>query len=86
MWTNAGPAELLSAVAELFDTIPSPPSHVLWYPWREQKLPEAAISVQGSLYLAAFAGWTDPAQDAQIGLAGRPDAAIGAALARDPAG
>ena len=66
MWTNAGPAELLPAVAELFDTIPSPPSHVLWYPWREQKLPEAAISVQGSLYLAAFAGWTDPAQDAQM--------------------
>lgn len=64
MWTNAGPAELVPAVAELFDTIPSPPSHVLWYPWREQELPDAAISVQGSLYVGAFAGWTDPAQDA----------------------
>jgi FAD/FMN-containing dehydrogenase len=63
MWTNAGPEELVPAVADLFDTIPSPASHVFWYAWREQELPDAAISVQGSLYLAAFGGWTDPAQD-----------------------
>jgi FAD/FMN-containing dehydrogenase len=63
MWTNAGPDELVPAVAELFDSIPSPASHVFWYAWREQELPDAAISVQGSLYLAAFAGWTDPARD-----------------------
>ena len=62
MWTNAGPDELVPAVAELFDTIPSAASHVFWYAWREQDLPDAAISVQGTLYLAAFAGWTDPAE------------------------
>ena len=56
----------MPAVAELFDTIPSPASHVFWYAWREQELPDAAISVQGSLYLAAFGGWTDPAQDAAM--------------------
>jgi FAD/FMN-containing dehydrogenase len=61
MWTNAGPDELVPAVAELFETIPSPASHVFWYAWREQELPDAAISVQGTLYLAAFAGWNDPA-------------------------
>jgi FAD/FMN-containing dehydrogenase len=66
MWTNAGPAELVPAVAGLFDSIPSPASHVFWYAWREQELPDSAISVQGSLYLAAFAGWTDPAQDAAM--------------------
>jgi FAD/FMN-containing dehydrogenase len=63
MWTNAGAAELVPAVAGLFESIPSPASHVFWYAWREQELPDAAISVQGSLYLAAFGGWTDPAQD-----------------------
>jgi FAD/FMN-containing dehydrogenase len=63
MWTNAGAEDLVPAVADLFDTIPSPASHVFWYAWREQELPDAAISVQGSLYLAAFGGWTDPAQD-----------------------
>jgi FAD/FMN-containing dehydrogenase len=66
MWTNAGPQDLVPAVADLFDTIPSPASHVFWYAWREQELPDAAISVQGSLYLAAFGGWTDPAQDAAM--------------------
>ena len=66
MWTNAGAAELVPAIAELLDSIPSPASHVFWYAWREQELPNAAISVQGSLYLAAFAGWTDPAQDAAM--------------------
>jgi FAD/FMN-containing dehydrogenase len=62
MWTNAGPEELVPAVAELYDTIPEGASHVFWYAWREQDLPEAAISVQGTLYLAAFGGWTDPAE------------------------
>ena len=45
---------------------------MFWYAWREQELPDAAISVQGYLYLAAFAGWTDPAQDAAM-LAWPPD-------------
>jgi hypothetical protein len=66
MWTNAGPQDLVPAVADLFDTIPSPASHVFWYAWREQELPDAAISVQGYLYLAAFAGWTEPARDAEM--------------------
>jgi FAD/FMN-containing dehydrogenase len=72
MWTNAPPDELVPAVAELFDTIPQAPSHVFWYAWREQALPDAAISVQGYLYLAAFAGWTDPERDAAM-LAWPPD-------------
>jgi FAD/FMN-containing dehydrogenase len=66
MWTNAGPDELVPAVGELFETIPSAASHVFWYAWREQELPDAAISVQGTLYLAAFAGWTDPADNAAM--------------------
>jgi FAD/FMN-containing dehydrogenase len=72
MWTNAEADELLPAVAHLFETIPHGASHVFWYAWREQELPDAAISVQGYLYLAAFAGWTDPAQDAEM-LAWPPD-------------
>jgi hypothetical protein len=63
MWTDAGPDQLLPAIGGLLDSIPSPASHVFWYAWREQDLPDAAISVQGSLYLAAFGGWTDPTQD-----------------------
>jgi FAD/FMN-containing dehydrogenase len=62
MWTNHGPDVVVPAMAELFETIPSAASHVFWMAWREQELPDAAISVQGTLYVAAFAGWTDPAQ------------------------
>ncbi len=72
MWTNAESDELVPAVAELFDTIPEGASHVFWYAWREQELPDAAISVQGYLYLAAFAGWTEPERDAEM-LAWPPD-------------
>lgn len=66
MWTNAEADELVPALAELYDSIPPAPSHVFWYAWREQELPDAAISVQGALYLAAFAGWTDPRMDAEM--------------------
>jgi FAD/FMN-containing dehydrogenase len=63
MWTNAGAATLLPYARELFLDVPTPESHVFWYPWRVQQLPDAAISVQGELYLAAFAGWHDPSED-----------------------
>jgi hypothetical protein len=63
MWTDAGPDELLPEVRELFETVPNPISHIFWYPWHEQPLPDAALSVQGKLYIAAFAGWTDERED-----------------------
>jgi FAD/FMN-containing dehydrogenase len=63
MWTNAKGAELIEPAKQLFRDVPTPESHIFWYPWRQQELRDAAISVQGDLYLAAFAGWHDPAQD-----------------------
>ena len=66
MWTDAPADELLPALAELYETIPSAASHVFWYAWREQDFGEAAISIQGGLYLAAIAGWSDPAQTAEM--------------------
>jgi FAD/FMN-containing dehydrogenase len=61
MWTEASADELIGPVGELLDTIPSAASHVFWMAWRVQEFPEAAISIQAPLYLAAVAGWTDPA-------------------------
>ncbi|MFT3863208.1 MAG: FAD-binding oxidoreductase [Solirubrobacterales bacterium] len=63
MWTDNPVEDLLPEIEELFTSVPSSASHVFWYPWREQQLDNAAISVQGKLYVAAFAGWTDPAED-----------------------
>ncbi len=56
-------SELIDPAKQLFRDVPTPESHVFWYPWRQQQFEDAAISVQGDLYLAAFAGWHDPAQD-----------------------
>ena len=66
MWTDAGADELVPAVRDLFTSVPSAASHVFWYPWRENPLPDAAISVQGKLYIAAFSGWSDPARDPEF--------------------
>ena len=63
MWTNAKGAELIEPAKQLFHDVPTPESHIFWYPWRQQQLSDAAISVQGDLYLAAFAGWHDPNED-----------------------
>jgi FAD/FMN-containing dehydrogenase len=66
MWTNARPDELIPAVRELFTTVPNDESHVFWWPWREQDLPDMAFSVQATLYIAAFAAWTDEDDDAAL--------------------
>ena len=63
MWTNAKADELVNPAKQLFRDVPTPESHIFWYPWRQQQFDNAAISVQGDLYLAAFAGWHDPSQD-----------------------
>jgi FAD/FMN-containing dehydrogenase len=63
MWTNAKGNELLEPVKALIRDVPTPESHIFWYPWRQQEFGDAAISVQGDLYLAGFAGWHDSAQD-----------------------
>lgn len=63
MWTDHDADAVVPAVRELFTSVPSPASHVFWYPWRANPLPDAAISIQGKLYIAAFSGWHDPAED-----------------------
>jgi FAD/FMN-containing dehydrogenase len=63
IWTDAPVDQLIDPVGELMTTIPTPLSHLLWYPWRRQEFPDAALSIQGDIYLAAYAGWSDPAQD-----------------------
>ncbi|HEX3803895.1 MAG TPA: FAD-binding oxidoreductase [Solirubrobacteraceae bacterium] len=66
MWTNAKGSDLLEPAKAMIRDVPTPESHVFWYPWRQQDFgSEAAISVQADLYLAAFAGWHDPAEDAR---------------------
>ncbi|MER7875940.1 FAD-binding oxidoreductase [Streptomyces solisilvae] len=62
MWTDAGADVLVPQLRELFTTVPNDISHVLWYPWRDHPI-DAAFSNTGRSYIAAYAGWDDPAQD-----------------------
>lgn len=66
VWTDAGIEELLPSVEDMFVTVPTAVSHVLWYQWHPQEFPDAAISIQGNLYIAAYSGWTDSSQDEQM--------------------
>jgi FAD/FMN-containing dehydrogenase len=64
MWTNAGPDELVPRIAALIRDVRTPESHIFWMPWRVQDFGDVALSIQANLYIAAFAGWHDPADDA----------------------
>ncbi|MBS1677447.1 MAG: FAD-binding oxidoreductase [Actinobacteria bacterium] len=66
VWTDAGIEDLLPAMDDLLTTVPTAVSHVLWYQWHRQEFPDAATSLQGNLYLAAYSGWTDPAEDERM--------------------
>jgi hypothetical protein len=71
MWTDAGAGELVPAVREIFEGVPTPASHVFWLNWPEQEIRDAALSVIGRTYIAAFTGWTDPAEDDRYRFWGR---------------
>lgn len=65
MWTDADADVLVPELHELFTSVPNEISHVLWYPYRDQPI-DAAYSNAGRSYVAAYAGWTDPAEDARF--------------------
>lgn len=66
LWTDDGPDTVVPLAAELFRSVPNDVSHIFWFPWHEQEIPNAALSVYGKLYVAAFAGWHDPAEDERM--------------------
>lgn len=66
MWTDAGADELVPLLRDVFLTLPTPASHVFWMRWRPQEIRDAALSVTGNVYVAAFSGWTDPADDVRL--------------------
>jgi FAD/FMN-containing dehydrogenase len=77
MWTHAPYEDLAPGLRAIVDTLPPPPSHLLWLQWGPNP-PRAdmAYSVEDDLYLALYAGWADPADDARY--AGWPAAHMAA--------
>ncbi len=68
MWTHADIKDLLPGLRRIADTMPPTPSHMLWMNWRPGQepgpaRPDMAYSLEDDTYIAAYAGWSDPADD-----------------------
>jgi FAD/FMN-containing dehydrogenase len=67
MYTDAAAGDLVPHMRALYDSLPAPLSHVIWMAWGPKRpLPDMAMSVQGETYLACYAVWDDPADDARM--------------------
>jgi FAD/FMN-containing dehydrogenase len=65
MWTSASVDDLLPGMRKIAASLPRAPSHMMWMLWGPpQPLPDMAFSMQDDLYIALYAIWQDPAEDA----------------------
>jgi hypothetical protein len=63
-WSNATIEQLLSTVSSLVETVPSEKSYVMLQPIKMPlNHPDAAFSLWGSIYVAAYSYWQDAADD-----------------------
>jgi FAD/FMN-containing dehydrogenase len=66
MWTGAPAGDLLPGLHRIADTLPPEPSHAMWMNWGPSPpRPDMAYSVEDEVYIALYASWTDPADDAR---------------------
>jgi FAD/FMN-containing dehydrogenase len=66
MWTSAAVDELLPGLHRIAETLPPEPSHAMWMNWGlSPERPEMAYSVEDETYIALYASWADPADDAR---------------------
>jgi hypothetical protein len=64
MWTHAPVDELLPGLVKIAETMPPPPSHMLWLPWVPRtRRPDMAYSLEDDVYIAAYGGWQSEKDD-----------------------
>jgi len=64
-WTNVGGAELAPLLRSMWSELDTEHSFSIWYGWAPTgDLPDMAFSVEGNVYVAAYAIWDDPERDA----------------------
>jgi FAD/FMN-containing dehydrogenase len=67
MWTHAPIDDLLPGLERIAQTLPPPPSHVLWMNWSPPRgRPDMAFSMEDDTYLALYSVWKDARDDAQF--------------------
>ncbi|MFI6072207.1 FAD-binding oxidoreductase [Actinoplanes sp. NPDC051343] len=63
-WTDAPANVLAPLLGRLWSELDTEHSFSIWYGWApERELPDMAFSVQGNVYIATYAIYTDPADD-----------------------
>ena len=66
MWTSAAADELVPGLRRIHETLPPEPSHAMWMNWGPSpERPDMAYSVEDDVYIALYASWRDPADDAR---------------------
>ena len=66
MWTGASIDSLLPGLHKIAQTMPPPPSHMLWLNWSPPpERPDMAFSVEDDTYIALYAGWKNAKEDAK---------------------
>ncbi len=82
MWTSAPAEQLLPGIRNILKTLPPHPAHFLWLAWGPSpKRVDMAYSLEDEVYLALYAGWQDPADDARYADWPRSNMAAMASLA-----
>ncbi len=66
-WTDAPAADLKPILGEIYRSLPTPESFVIWYGWCPSRpLQDMAFSMEGNVYIAAYTIWQDEAGDASM--------------------
>ena len=57
-WTDAPASELVPILGDIYRSLPTPESFVIWYGWAPTRpLPDMAFSMEGNVYIAAYTIW-----------------------------
>jgi FAD/FMN-containing dehydrogenase len=66
-WTDATAAELMPMLGEIYRSLPTPESFVIWYGWAPQRpLTDMAFSMEGNVYIATYTIWEHEEDDAEM--------------------
>lgn len=64
-WTDAPAGALVPALGDIYRTLPTRESFVIWYGWAPTRpLPDMAFSMEGNVYVAAYTIWEHERDDA----------------------
>jgi FAD/FMN-containing dehydrogenase len=66
-WTDASAADLAPILGEIYRSLPTRESFVIWYGWSPTRpLQDMAFSMEGNVYIAAYTIWAEERDDDEM--------------------